>query len=409
MAKWNLLTLFSFPALLVLFGLGGCGSSDDTSQDAGGAAANGASPGVGSGTGGTSSGTTQSSGGTVDPYAATGGLIGTTGGVSSSAGGSSPSAATGGSGVSTGGQGTATGGAAVGTGGVAVGTGGADVGTGGDQSGGGTGGTDATGGTGGSDVTGGAAGTGGQESTGGETGTGGVSDPDARRMLLRDEGNSALHYVDLGDSANNWHTDIPAGRDLQLVGAGRVLIGTDNGYQEYDIASGALVDEFAGEAGTIAARRLRNGNTLLVGADWQGQSGIVLVEVDSSGNATPTITYAGFDYVRLVRETPSGTFLVTSDRVVFEGDANGDIIWQVTIDHDGPHSWMGVRLASGDTVVSTGYAASLQVPVRMDLAAKMPLSIAGPIPSPKSRVARPAASPIMYALFNRPTGTGCLR
>ena len=39
----------------------------------------------------------------------------------------------------------------------------------------------------------------------------------------------------------------------------------------------------------------------------------------------------------------------------------GNILWQVTINHTEPHSWMAVRLGSGDTVIGTGYAASLQV------------------------------------------------
>ena len=202
----------------------------------------------------------------------------------------------------------------------------------------------------------------GEPSTGGDPGTGGANtDPDQRELLLRDEGNSQLHYVNLGNSAANWHVAVPAGRDMQLVGSGRVMIGTDNGYEEHDIATGAKVAELTTYAGTLSAHRLRNRNTMLVGVDWQGQSGIVLAEVDSGGGVVRTIAIAGYDYARLARPTPSGTFLVTSNRTVLEVNENGDIIWQAAIQYSGePHSWLAVRLPSGETVVGAGYAANLQ-------------------------------------------------
>src|ERR1700712_1539968 len=80
-----------------------------------------------------------------------------------------------------------------------------------------------------------------------------------RRMLLRDEGLSQLSYIDVADSAKNWYVKVPAGRDLQLVGDGRVMIGTGNGYEEYEITTGKKVFELTAYAGTISARRLRNG------------------------------------------------------------------------------------------------------------------------------------------------------
>jgi len=48
-------------------------------------------------------------------------------------------------------------------------------------------------------------------------------------------------------------------------------------------------------------------------------------------------------------------------------------------------------------------------PARIAPAAKIPLSTAGPIPSPKSKVASPAASPIINALSICPVANGCLR
>ena len=183
-----------------------------------------------------------------------------------------------------------------------------------------------------------------------------------RRLLLRDEGLSQLSYVDIGNPTSNWYTPVPSGRDLQLVGNGRVLIGTGTGYEEREIATGKKMFELTSFTGTVAARRLRNGNTLLVGLNWQGKEGIVLVETDLKGIIQRTIVYPGFTYVRLVRETPSGTFLITANDVVFEGNASGTVIWKAKL--TGPektNAWQASRLANGQTVVSTGYGGNIQI------------------------------------------------
>jgi hypothetical protein len=183
-----------------------------------------------------------------------------------------------------------------------------------------------------------------------------------RKLILRDEGLSQLSYVDLADPKKNWYTPIPAGRDLQLVGDGRVLIGTGTGYEERAIKTGKKVKELTTFKGTIAARRLRNGNTLLTGLNWEGKQGIVLAELDAAGKIQKLINYPEFNYVRLVRPTTSGTFLVTSDTVVFEGDDKGAILWRAKIESEKrPHTWQAIRLASGETVVSTGYGGNFQI------------------------------------------------
>ncbi len=206
-------------------------------------------------------------------------------------------------------------------------------------------------------------GSGGNDSFGeGGVGGGATMDLDARRFILRDEGLSRLTYVDLGSPGNGWSVVVPAGRDLQLIGDERVLIGTENGLEERSLADGSKLGELSQFGGTVGAQRLADGRNLLVGVDWQNQSGITLVLADDDGNVTGTINYPGYGYVRLVRPTASGTYLVTADTQVFEGDLDGNIVWQATITgHDEPHAWTALRLADGNTVVATGYAASLQV------------------------------------------------
>lgn len=183
-----------------------------------------------------------------------------------------------------------------------------------------------------------------------------------RKMLLRDEGLSQLSFINIANPTANWFVPVPAGRDIQLVGKGRVLIGTGKGYEERQISTGSKVYEDTSFAGTITARRLRNGNTLLGGLNWQGKQGIVLVEINSAGNLLRTMVYPGFNYLRLVRETPSGTFLITANNVVFEGNMKGDIIWKAAVTGvREPHAWQALRLSNGHTIVSSGYSKNLQI------------------------------------------------
>lgn len=198
-----------------------------------------------------------------------------------------------------------------------------------------------------------------------------------RKLLLRDEGLSQLSYVDISNPAKNWYVPVPAGRDIQLVGQGRVLIGTGNGYEEREISTGAKVFEMTSFPGTQTARRLRNGNTLLAGANWQNKQGIALVEINEGGSVLRTIVYPGFSYVRCIRETVKGTFIVTADDLVFEGDSNGTIVWKAEVagPPEKPHVWQAVRLGNGQTIASTGYAKNFQV---YDSAGKLIKTITGP-------------------------------
>jgi hypothetical protein len=154
---------------------------------------------------------------------------------------------------------------------------------------------------------------------------------------------------------------------MQLVGNNRVMLGTGNGYEEHDLTMmGAKVAELTTFPGTLSAHRLRSGNTLLAGLNWQGKTGIAIVEVNASGAIQSTINYPGFNGVRLVRETPQGTYLVAANHVVFEGKPDGTVLWQTTLTSTIPltqplNSWKALRIASGDVVVATGHAANFQI------------------------------------------------
>jgi hypothetical protein len=208
---------------------------------------------------------------------------------------------------------------------------------------------------------GGVAGSGGGAAAGAAGAGGATFDRSKRKLLLRDEGNSALHYVDLETPSKNWHQSVPVGRDLQLVGSRRLLIGTENGYEERSLDDGSVVKSVVDYPGVVSAHRLHNGNTLLSGVAFHGGTGINLVEVTPQGSVARSISYAG-DYVRLIRESKGGNFLIAAENRVFEGDAAGKVVWQATVQgHAMPHAWEALRLASGDVLVAGGYAASLQI------------------------------------------------
>jgi len=109
-------------------------------------------------------------------------------------------------------------------------------------------------------------------------------------LLLRDEGMSKLSLVDTKDNSVKWQMDVPPGRDLQLIGNGSVLIGTANGFEGREIETGKKVSEFTSMPGTIAVRRLVNGNTMLLGLNWEGKEGIVLVEINKKNEKVVIVT-----------------------------------------------------------------------------------------------------------------------
>ena len=178
-------------------------------------------------------------------------------------------------------------------------------------------------------------------------------------FLAIDEGLGTLLHVDENNPAKDWIVPVahPMPRDLQLVGSGRVLVGHDAGYSEFDIATGKLLVTVARYKGVTSARRLPNGNTVVAGVNLAAATGVVLLEVDDSGAQRRKIVTAG-NYVRLVRETSAGTFLLMTDTRIREIDRTGEVRhdWSVP---GFRHAWKAVRLQNGHTLASAGFGACL--------------------------------------------------
>lgn len=193
---------------------------------------------------------------------------------------------------------------------------------------------------------------------GGAAGQGATAGPPAHKELILYDDDGKLWYVNSTEPTRSWSVASGTGRDLQLIGGGRVMLGKGNGWSEFLLSDGSTVGGTTRFSGIQSAHRLADGTTLLASTS---NGSIVLRAVTAVGDVTRTITYEGYGYVRLVRPTATGTFLVTSDDVVFEGDATGKVLTTWQISGNQRHVWKALRLANGDTAIATGYNASLDI------------------------------------------------
>jgi hypothetical protein len=221
-------------------------------------------------------------------------------------------------------------------------------------------------------------------------------------MLIGDEGNSALHYVDLDAPHENWTYRGP-GRDLQLIGRRQVLRSRPEGYVELDLANrGAVVREIAiadVPGGVESARRLPNGNTIIAG---NGAGGIYVWEIDATNHvvAGHKKLFAGIDKVRMLRLSDDDTFLFCSEtngkRVIHEADwENGPrTLFEVPAEVPADSIVKAVRAGPDIVTVSTGYAASL---LRIDTARKRVLQTIGGKSQPEPPTGSRPLSPFFFS------------
>ncbi len=189
-------------------------------------------------------------------------------------------------------------------------------------------------------------------------------------FLAIDEGAGHLLHIDQHDPAKNWIVPIApavpkdaahgpkwkvAPRDMQLIGGDRVLISHDAGYTEFDIATGKQLKELSTYVGVSSARRLPNGHTLLVGVNLDGATGVTVLDLNAADQVTGKTVYPG-DYVRLLRETAAGTWLMMNNTMIREGDRSGKLLHEWTIPGF-KHAWKAVRLPNGHLLASAGYGA----------------------------------------------------
>jgi hypothetical protein len=188
-----------------------------------------------------------------------------------------------------------------------------------------------------------------------------------RRLLLNDEGRAAVHHLDLDTPSRSWTFNGP-GRDLQLIGAERVLRSTPTGFIELSLTDGRLLREVTlpGLPAIESARRLPNGHTVVLG---NGDNGIYVCELDSRADpvAGRVLVGTGLLKGRLVRHTASDALLFCSEtdgkRLIHEATWDGGVKTLFRIPEGVPADSMlkAVRVSADRIVVSAGYAASLLV------------------------------------------------
>jgi hypothetical protein len=209
-------------------------------------------------------------------------------------------------------------------------------------------------------------------------------------LIAIDEGHATLLHINEGDQSRNWMVPIgqPAARDMQLIGGGKILIGHHHGYSEFDLALGRLTKEFKTLAGVTAVRRQPNGHTLIAGVDIPGPKGVAVLELDANDREVHRAIFPG-DYVRLIRQTNNGTYLMSCNDRIREGSPDGTYLHEFPVDGF-YHAWKSLRLPNGNLMITAGYGAFV---VELDPAGKRLRKFGGKGQVPEN------VRPFFYAMF----------
>ena len=214
-------------------------------------------------------------------------------------------------------------------------------------------------------------------------------------FIAIDEGLKNVLYVNENDSTKNWlvsAANVYPSRDMQLIGNNRVLIGNSLGYAEYDIATGKIMRQVTAYDSVSSVRRLPNGQTVLFGVDLAGSKGVVMIKLDSNNVQIKKTVFPG-TYVRLARQTSTGTFILCCNDTIKEADTSGVFIWKKYVKYASypanKHMWKAERLDNGHIFFSGGYGAFM---AEMDTAGNFIRTI-GEAPQPAG------VNPFFYAMW----------
>jgi outer membrane protein assembly factor BamB len=177
------------------------------------------------------------------------------------------------------------------------------------------------------------------------------------KFMAIDEGLGNLLYVDERDGSTNWVVPIgqAQARDMQLIGENKLLISHHRGFSEFEIATGRKAWEFTGLEGVTAARRQPDGHTMVAGVGLAGAKGVVILELDADAREVHRAVFPG-DYVRLIRQTRQGTYLMSCNDRIREGSRDGRYLREFQVDGF-YHAWKSLRRPDGNLVVTAGYGA----------------------------------------------------
>lgn len=182
------------------------------------------------------------------------------------------------------------------------------------------------------------------------------------RFLAIDEGRQQLSLISTRDSIFNWTLDLadfPLARDMQRLDEERVLVGYDHGFFELEWRTGRILANCDRWNEVTAVTRREDGSTLVTGLDLDGQGGVTVLTLDAEEKVAGTARREG-DYVRLMRVTPQGTYLLCTNDHIKETDEN--LVELRRFSAPGfEHAWKAERREDGSTWVSAGYGAFIAV------------------------------------------------
>jgi len=209
-------------------------------------------------------------------------------------------------------------------------------------------------------------------------------------FIAIDEGHATLLHINEHDQPKNWIVPIdrPAARDMQLIGGNKILIGHHHGYTEFDIMLGRVVKEFSVLVGVTAARRQPDGHTIIAGVGIAGAKGVVVLELDANDKEIHRAIFPG-DYVRLIRQTNAGTYLMSCNDCIREGSRDGKYLREFPVEGF-YHAWKSLRLPNGNLIVTAGYGAFV---VELGPAGKIIRKFGGKESVPEK------VRPFFYAMF----------
>jgi hypothetical protein len=211
-----------------------------------------------------------------------------------------------------------------------------------------------------------------------------MTDKISCRLLAIDEGRQQLSLVDTATDTFHWTLDLspyPLARDLQRIDARRALVGYDRGFFELDIESGKVLTACARWTDVTAVHRRPDGCTLVTGWNLDGAGGVNVLTLDRDGRLVATARRDG-DYVRLMRTTQDGTYLLCTNDHILETAPDLTERRRFAVP-EFEHAWKAERFEDGTTLVSSGYGAVMvlfdaegKVSRRFGAASELPAEVA---------------------------------
>jgi len=150
---------------------------------------------------------------------------------------------------------------------------------------------------------------------------------------------------------------LPLARDLHQINATTVLAGFDRGFFTLNPQTGEIGAVVECWEKVSSAVPQEDGTILLCGVDLGETPGIYVLTVTAGGTVLKSVHRPG-EYVRMLRPTATGTYLLCCDDHVLETDSELQELRRFSLPGF-RHVWQAERLNNSHTLVSGGYACCL--------------------------------------------------